>query len=49
MLCSIAEAWQIKNLQLSCMAAIADEMAFYSAGEGEYWSGFDMAKVGHWC
>eukprot|EP00195_Chlamydomonas_chlamydogama_P016834 CAMPEP_0202910680 /NCGR_PEP_ID=MMETSP1392-20130828/52687_1 /ASSEMBLY_ACC=CAM_ASM_000868 /TAXON_ID=225041 /ORGANISM="Chlamydomonas chlamydogama, Strain SAG 11-48b" /LENGTH=276 /DNA_ID=CAMNT_0049600853 /DNA_START=262 /DNA_END=1092 /DNA_ORIENTATION=+ len=41
---NLAEVWQLRQLQVACMAAIADEIAFYSAGEG-YWSGFDSSKV----
>lgn len=41
----VAEAWQLRPLKVSCMAAIADEISFFSIGEGEYWNGFDMTKV----
>jgi hypothetical protein len=41
---NLAEAGGYRQLQVSCMAAIADEVAFYSVGEGEYWSSFDMAR-----
>jgi hypothetical protein len=42
---NLAEAWGFQPLQVSCMAAIADEIAFYSVGEGEYWSSFDLNRA----
>jgi hypothetical protein len=41
---NLAEAWGFRELQVACMAAIADEIAFYSVGEGEYWSSFDVER-----
>lgn len=42
---AVAEAWNLKPLRVACMAAMADEIAFYSGKHGNYWDSLNIDKV----